>query len=235
MQSNTRNRIIVVISTGFILLFGLAVYQFLQNTRFRVVKTVPDISGTVSTSTNGFKLVFNRQLDANQDYMKTVNDPEKHVRSIKTEGNQLIVITQQNLEDKKYKFEIKNIRAGDGSSIPSVKFDYNARYKAYNKLLKEHQKLIETIAHEPAVTLPILPYLPHSTLNYKLDVVYDDEEESGAIGKPVLSAKIFLSGSDVRIDREGAIARYKQEVLDYIKSLGFNPNDYTIFYEISEY
>jgi hypothetical protein len=72
-------------------------------------------------------------------------------------------------------------------------------------------------------TDPIVQYLPHSTLDYNLTIESSD--------KKILNAQLFLSGAD-QSNASAATALYKQEVVDYITSVGLNPADYTINYTV---
>lgn len=230
-QRPTRRQIITVAVVTVLLLLGLVLVQAVRNSRFRIVDSIPSPKGTISTSTNGFRLRFNRELDNTKDYITTINDADKHVKQIDIEGDSLLVVTQGHQENGKYFFEIKDVRANDGSVIPSVRFDYTTKYKPLDSLSKEHRELIQLIAQKPVDDNPIAKYLPYSTLNFKLRAEFDHDEESQTVGDLVLYAELYLTSADVNTGREAAIALYKKEVVNYIKAIGFNPADYKIFYE----
>lgn len=72
-------------------------------------------------------------------------------------------------------------------------------------------------------TDPMFDYLPHSTLDYTLTATVDSSN------KTILNAQLFLTEAD-QADPSAALAQYKQEVVEYIQSVGLNPNSYTINY-----
>lgn len=69
---------------------------------------------------------------------------------------------------------------------------------------------------------PILKHLPHSTLNYRITL-----DPSLPY---TLSVVISTTAADERGDANAAISRYKEQVLDWIHSVGLDPQDYTINY-----
>jgi hypothetical protein len=75
---------------------------------------------------------------------------------------------------------------------------------------------------------PILDYLPYSTFNYT--VVANNNS-----GKIELNVDMILNSSDTRDgQRDNSINKYKSQVVDWIKSIKFNPDDYSINYNINE-
>src|SRR5262249_32745118 len=111
----------------------------------------------------------------------------------------------------------------------SIKF--TAQSLSYNQMPKDAQKYL--VSHQdnyaPVQKDPILASLPYSTLDFNLDSSFP----TGKNGKPtlVLQAQLLLApgvtGAEATTDTE----QYKQEVLDYIKSLGLSPDNYTIQYQ----
>ncbi len=75
---------------------------------------------------------------------------------------------------------------------------------------------------------PILDYLPHSTFNYTVTANIDDKNKTN------LNVDIILYSSDTRNnERDSSINKYKAEVVDWIKSINLNPDDYTITYTVN--
>ena len=68
----------------------------------------------------------------------------------------------------------------------------------------------------------IINHLPHSSLNYR--ITYSPSQDN------VLDVTIETTASDERIDADAAISAYKQEVLEWIRSVGFDPQDFYINY-----
>lgn len=71
---------------------------------------------------------------------------------------------------------------------------------------------------------PITTILPYSTLSYSIRAVHDDDTIR-------LVVTLFISGADRRSGEAAAVTAYKNEVLDWISSKGFNPADYEITYK----
>ncbi len=215
-----------------ILVIGLSVWSVMQNRKFHVIKTVPGITGKVSTSFTSFVVQTNRELDTNIDYMKQLDDPAQHVTSISVQGKTLILTTKEPEMDKKYTFTVKDVHAKNSEVIKAIKFNYTATYIPNNKLSKEEQALLEQQTHSTYNKDPIIAHLPHSTLDYKLEAEFG-EAEGGSDPKFVLNATLFITEADQNTGQDEATATYKQEVIDYIKSLGLNPDSYTIHYQTS--
>lgn len=128
--------------------------------------------------------------------------------------------------------------------IKSLRQSYNVSYGWTDVLDAEHNSLTENISYVkclPADKLiygefdcvdfdsvidapsdPILRHLPHSTLNYR--VVLDPVQPY------TLNVDISTTAADERGDAKAAINRYKKQVLDWISSIGFDPQDYSIKY-----
>jgi len=70
---------------------------------------------------------------------------------------------------------------------------------------------------------PILDRLPYETLNYSINPVYKDDVL-------VLIVNISLSESEYRSGVEGVVSKYKNEVYQWIKSIGLNPENYQYQY-----
>jgi len=75
---------------------------------------------------------------------------------------------------------------------------------------------------------PILNYLPHSTFNYVVTANMNNQN------KVDLEANIILYSYDIRDgNRDNSINKYKNEITDWIKSNGLNPDNYFIRYSIN--
>jgi len=75
---------------------------------------------------------------------------------------------------------------------------------------------------------PIIEFLPYSTFNYTISASTDKK------GEVELNVIIFLYSADTRNGgREAAIAKYKTEVVNWIKSKKLNPENYLINYSIN--
>lgn len=70
----------------------------------------------------------------------------------------------------------------------------------------------------------IIKYLPHSTLNYR--IVLDPSQPQPY----TLNVTISTTAADERDDANAAINGYKKQILEWIQSIGFDPQDYSINY-----
>jgi hypothetical protein len=84
-------------------------------------------------------------------------------------------------------------------------------------------KDIET--EESADLNPITTVLPYSTLTYSIRAVNNDD------GSVRLVVTLSITEADRRSGEAAAVAAYKEEVLSWISSQGFNPADYDIVYD----
>lgn len=234
-QPMNMRKIVALAAAAGIMISAFVIYKVTIDSRFRITSSTPDRNGVVTTGTNGFKVVFNRKLNPTNDYKKSLEDSKGQVVSIKNEGDTLIIITKPHAENITYRFALNDIKSEDGSIIRKIDFNYTAHFKPFSKLSKDQKSLIESIARQPTANFPLLKHLPYSTLNFKLYVARDEADESGQIGTPGLVAELYLSNADIKSGRDSAIEIYKKEVQDYIKSLGYNPSDYSITYEAVEY
>jgi hypothetical protein len=82
----------------------------------------------------------------------------------------------------------------------------------------------ETLAAESEGIDPIIQYLPHSTLSYQIN------SRTGDDGKVTLTIQLLLTEADRRTGEQAAVDIYKSEALDWIRSKGLDPNNYTINY-----
>lgn len=217
-----------------IVLVATMLGALLLNMRFRVIKTTPDIQGVVSTSFNGFRLEFNRDLATNVSYMEKLDDPAKHIANVEVYEKSLLVIVRPHLENKRYQFAIKDVQAKDGSLIDSVEFDYVTKYIDTKKLSEDERLLIDELSNHYKKDNPIIQYLPHSNLDFKIEAEFDHAHESAQIGDLYLKVTIYLTAADVKTNREAVIETSKKSAQDYIVSIGFNPDDYHIEYKIIE-
>lgn len=220
------------LSRGIILILaviaGISVFLLIRDQQFRLVKSTPSRSGTVSTSTNGFELFFNKDLDGSADYSKSITDPGHLVGRIRLDKRSIIIETGPILQDKKYSFSLHDIHDAKGDVIKEIKFDFTAKYLPDSKISDEQKSLIAKLSRQYLQDYPLLAHLPYSTLDYSLEAVFN-QDENQRLGQPEIQAKLFLSHADMSEPR-AATARYKQEVIDYITSLGLNPSDYKINY-----
>ena len=75
---------------------------------------------------------------------------------------------------------------------------------------------------------PIIEHLPYSTFHHYVTANVGDD------GKTGLDVIIYLISSEtIEENRQPAIDRYKAEIIEWIKSINLNPDDYIINYQIN--
>lgn len=83
----------------------------------------------------------------------------------------------------------------------------------------------DILASETTGLDPILKYLPYDALDFEIKAT---RNEDGTVKN--LHVTLLLSDADYNTGIDAAIATYKQEALEWIKSAGFDPAKYTINY-----
>ncbi len=76
---------------------------------------------------------------------------------------------------------------------------------------------------------PIVYILPYSTLSYEVRALTSPADPNG---KTTLKITLFLSDADYRTGKDAAIESYKQQALSWIRSQGFNPDNYLLQYVV---
>lgn len=89
-------------------------------------------------------------------------------------------------------------------------------YKEFNCKTKD--------SDSESLTDPLLAFLPYETLNYSVKPRLDDK------GSVILVIDISLSESDYRSGVENIVSQYKNEIFEWIKSNGLDPNNYQYQY-----
>lgn len=234
MDNMTRKQIKIFSAIFTCLIVIIATISLYRSQQFRLTSIAPGINKTIPTSTNGFKLIFNKPLLEKQDILKTNPGIDAYVKSIDIKDNSLVLRNVSLKKDVSYDFKIK-VQSKDGK-ITSVRMKFKTKYVPYNQISKDDKKLIEELASSVITKeTPLLKKLPHSTLEYRIYSLSGEQTESGSLGiKPTIMIEVVLSGSDVKINRGKAIEKYKQNALDYIKSIGDSPESYDIQYKTIE-
>lgn len=77
-------------------------------------------------------------------------------------------------------------------------------------------------------TDPIIEYLPYSTFHHYVTANVGDDGKTGLDVMIYLVSKEMIDGN-----RQPAIEQYKTETVEWIKSIGLNPDDYIIDYKVN--
>lgn len=220
-------RLGLVIGVVLVAILGYGVYL---NSVFRITGTNPNTSN-VATSAPFLKINFNKPLN---DTGLSVSGSGGIVRSYSASGKTVTVLLNGPLVlSRRYDVHLNSVISTGGKLITDKTISFVPKAVDYNKLPQDQQQTLlnEQDTHQGANTDPIVSHLPYGTLDFKLnDLVTTDASNKSVL---VLQATILVSHADMS-NEAAAVAQYKQEVLDYITSLGLKPSNYTINYTINE-
>jgi len=204
----------------------------LQNITFRVSSTYPN-TNNFPTSSPYIDIKVNHEL-AKQDITKVFSSKPNIVKSVEQKDNKNIRIKLAPLDDGRlYAITINNLKDIGGKTIQNMVIVLKAKYIPSEKLSKDLRKAVsDDQDQKQLISDPILSYLPYGGINYKLNATYNTNKSNNDV--IAIDAQILLNASDVRTNKQAAINLYKQQVQDYIKSLGLDPNKYLIQYKVVE-
>lgn len=229
-RSKEVKTLIWIISFVVLVLIGWSIYY--ANFVFHITGTNPS-TNSVSAQTPFFKINFSQPISA--DTVKVSTYPDI---LLSTEAsNKVLTLNIEGMEiDSEYTITLQSVENNKGKKIENQTFKFKARDIVFSKLPKDQQEAILARQDDaPQVNRnPILQYLPHSTLTYNLSAVISSGQGDTGESKVSLQAELLLNGADMKTDKQAAINKYKQQVIDYIKSLDIDPNNYVIDYEVIE-
>lgn len=225
------NRTKLLLLLAGILLIAMIGLSAVQANRFKVVNMVPDPSGRVSTSTDFIVVTFNKELQPDIDYTSQIEDSNLTMRSIDLDGKKMTIRFQSLKEAVEYTFTVKDITSKSGEIIETLPFKFTAQYMSESSLSDEQRKQLIEETDKGNISDPILQHLPYGGLHFRLSSEnrIAEQDDPGLL----LVAELQLNRADMS-DKATAVKLYQQEVLDYIKSLKLNPDDYVIRYVVIE-
>lgn len=230
MSRRTRNILIILAALGLLTYIGFSVYRHYFT--FYMTGTSPGLS-RIYTATPYMDVNFNKTLVEYEEFRITSVSPE--ILAKIEFRDKTIRIYFENLQvDATYDLIFSPVRAEDGDEIVNLTLDFHARAGNFEQLPVAHQQyLLDRQDEQPAtLTDPILQHLPHSTLSFELTALVTQNDEREDI--LVLEARLLLNAADVRIGADEAVEQYKSEVVEFIRSLDLDPEDYTIRYQVVE-
>jgi hypothetical protein len=226
MNTAAIKRIIVLIGIVVgVLLAGLLGTYIIKNLHFSVTGTNPGTKD-VSTAAPFFKISFNRTLSKNGLVIST--EPDSLIKSYSIDGKVLTINLDYPLQPKRlHTITIRSIQDNGGEKITNKRFTFTPRYIADLPADQTKALLLQQDPNNKRTTDPILAHLPYTTIDFELSA--DPQPKGEDVARPTLNAILNLSAADMP-DQNAAVDKYKQEVADYITSLGFNPANYDIKY-----
>jgi hypothetical protein len=135
--------------------------------------------------------------------------------------------------DRQYVARLNGARSLDGKTAGAVTITFRPGFVAVGNLSKEQLQAQAERTDRVEKEFPILKYIPHETLHYKID--YDLTANQGydqPLNQLTVTITLFanLTREEQRASYQQELVEYKKEALDYLKSKGINPADYTIRY-----
>ncbi len=230
-QSSIRQQRLLIVIGGFLIIILLIGY-IISTSKFRVVAITPGDRGKIATSSTTIKMVFNKQLKEDINYLERLNDPEELVSYFKIEGSTLYLYLDELFAGRQYAFSVNSIEAVNGEIINEHSFNFEAKYIPYHQLPSDQKILQLEETDKDNTEDPIAKHLPESSLHYTITGAYEASEDGNAIY--VLNIKIILNNADLGPHKDTTIEQYKSDALTHIRSLGFNPDNYLIRYRITE-
>lgn len=211
------------------LLAGSAWIVF-KNTQFHVVRTNPSMRG-VSVISPFIKVDFNKKLNPSSlDFSSSDGLIVAH----SVNGKEVYFSLGSMQLNTKYSLSINSITSIDGKVLRNIRYTFSPSDVSYIKLPKDQQKAISNRqdVYQPTKSDPILAHLPYGTPDFQLVAkVIDDAKKVPSL---VIEASLLPSAADARTNEAAALNQYKQEVIDYIKSIGLDPGNYNIQYQTVE-
>jgi len=200
-----------------------------KQTQFRIVSTDPAIN-QMTIWTPYFKLDLSKEISTNSVSVST-NPNIIYKNDIKTTGKTVTIYLSVPLDSSKtYTVSVNGITSANGQKIFNRQFSFKPRQVSRDSLPDEQKEtLIQRNEQSSVYSDPLLKYLPYRSVDFAL---------AGSFGattnnQPQLSiqAQLLLHLAQSN-DKDAAVATDKQEVIDYIKSLGLDPSKYNIQYSV---
>lgn len=208
---------------------GLVIYFFVSNSGFRLKSTFPELDGDIPSSTPQITLKFSHDLRPEQEIHNKISGDIQPVNNLSIEGKELIISLSSLTPDTDYRLELSNIQSARGEQIDKLELRFRAVYVPYQELSEEQKAAQLKLTDHNNNEDPINRILPAQGTDYYLSGKYVTSDDGTQ--DFTLEAQLFLKRADAN-NRQAAINRYQQAVVDYIKSEGFNVDDYFIDYVI---
>lgn len=227
MDTTPRKTKLVLIVIA-LLLFGWIVLAIWQQLTFHIVSTSPSVD-RVSTISPYFKITFSQPVTKAGLQVKV--SPDASVGAPSVSGKVLTLPFNTPLRSgRTYTITLVSIRSAKGKTIADRTFIFKPTYIASSDLPEDQKRAIlqnENIGGTANTKDPILARLPYQTTDFLLE--QDVTPQKNPPKDLALNATLILAQADMG-DEDGAVAARKQEVLNYITSLGLDPSKYSITY-----
>ncbi len=212
-----------------LLLLGWGVFIFYENLHFRIISTSPG-PNQMSIWTPIFKIELNKPV-SNSGTSITVSPDIIYNHKVTVSGKTVTVYLNVPLDSTKtYTIDIHNITSTSGQKITDKHFTFNPIQNDRGNLPDDQrEELIRRNQQSDIYSDPILANLPYRNVDFSLVSSFGTSNNN----QPSLNlqAQLLIHAAQSG-DKAAAVASGKQEVVDYITSLGLDPNKYKIRYTI---
>ncbi len=216
-------------SIGVVLALALAGFGYYWQSQFFVVSTSPKNNDQKAASSGSVTITFNHALDPINAQRFAITPAV--LGKVKVDGSKLIFIPSANFKlGTNYTVTVKTPLSASGKVGKDVHIEFRATYVDFAKLSNEDQQRDINGSGGPETTHKILQYIPHSTLDYRID--YRTGTDDSIILEITLLAT--FNRPDQRSLYEQELRQYKKEALDYLRSKGEDPGKYQIEYDPPE-
>jgi hypothetical protein len=215
--------LLVIVCIG---LLGFGVKQHVSSEQFKVVSTTPATSNVADVSPS-FSVTYTKPLSKNN---LSVTSSPSIITSYGIKGSTLDIDLAEPLTNgKRYTITVTSITDTTGKKLLNQQFTFKPKYVASQNLPSDQQQALlkdqQTYTNAEAKENPIVSHLPYSTLDFSLTPTYQGSQL-------ILQAQILLAPGVTGSQAAADTAQYEQQVTQYIQSLGLNPANYTIQYQI---
>jgi hypothetical protein len=212
-----------IVALGIVIVLVVIAYVAVSNLGFKIKAVRPPLD-SVGALTPYIDFSFNKTLDS--ETTKVESSPAWVITQQDVQTNKIRVFLQRPLiVGSTYKLSL-SAKAAGGDKMIRRTYSFTVKDIPFEKLPKEQQEYLTTGQNQGAFKDPILADLPHATPEYKLSGSLDNSQRPA---KLKLQATLYLTQADMS-NQDAAEAQYKQNVQEYISSLGLNPDDYQIIY-----
>jgi len=220
-----------ILAVVFVVLILFGGYTLWRSTTFHVVNTNPSLSSVPSVIPY-IDINFNKKLSsgglsvsADPNIVKSYSVKDKTIRV------NLMVMTA----NESYKLTVNTVKSTDGKIFNRV-FTFKARNIEFSKLPESQQQAIVNSQdpNDPSLVTnnPLLAHLPYGDIGYNITSLITTQSNKPKI---IIKISVILAGVDYKLSPQAlqqTIDQREQAAIDYIKSLGLNPSNYDIQYDV---
>ncbi len=203
---------------------GSGAYLWYYKTHFLLTSSDPSNGGKVS-SVHAITLKFNQALDTKATAGFSI-DPAV-AGSVNISGKQFI-FTPTNCYQlgTTYTLRLSDPVSISGKHAKPAQLSFTATYIDTTKLPTADQQQAASQTDALENQQPIVQYLPHETIDYKIDYTVNTDNSL------TLNVTLYaiLNRPDQESSYQAQLKQFKSEALNYIKSIGFDPAKYKITY-----